>query len=91
MHTITLRLNPAKLANPDLDIRYVLPNLLVEKSESLIQDDGYDYEEDGTDVMLLYLQTMNLEKALICIYDVIANIRVLGNNLNDAVEIIIDE
>ena len=91
MHTITLKLNPAKLANPDLDIRYVLPNLLAEKSELLIQEDGYDYEEDGTDALLLYLQTMNLEKALICIYDVMANVKVLGNNLNDAIEIIIDE
>jgi hypothetical protein len=91
MQTIMLRLNPEKLANPDLDIRYVLPDLLVEKSNSLIIDNGYDYEDFGNRAMLLYLQTNNLEKALVCINDLITNTKVLDNDLSDAVEIILDK
>jgi hypothetical protein len=91
MQTIILRLDPEKLSNPDLDIRYVLPDLLIEESESVILDDGYDYEDSGNNAMLLHLQTTNLEKALACINDVIANTKVLGNDLNGAVEVILDK
>ena len=89
MPSITLRLVPQRLKNPDLDIRYVLPDLLAEKSGGLIEDDGYDYEE-GSDAMLVFLKTTNLEEALACISDVIMNTEVLGNDLKDAVEITTD-
>ena len=43
MPTIALRLDPRELINPDLDIRYALPDLLVERSGGVLSDDGYDY------------------------------------------------
>lgn len=43
MIDIAIRLNPQQLANPDLDIRYLLPDLLAQQSGGQIQDDGYDY------------------------------------------------
>lgn len=90
MHTIVLRLDPAKLANPDADMRYILPDFLAEKSGFLIQDDGYDYE-DETDAMLLYLKTADVEKALVFINDVFAGTRILDNDLKNVVEIIVDK
>jgi hypothetical protein len=89
MHTITLKLFPERLANPDLDIRYLLPDLLVEKSGGLIRDDGYDYEV-GTDAMLIYLLTEDVERAAALITDFIESTQVLGNNLKEGLEILID-
>jgi hypothetical protein len=51
MHTIAIKLHAEHLANPDLDIRYVLPNLLKERSGGIISDDGYDYVGDDNDLV----------------------------------------
>ncbi|HSZ58350.1 MAG TPA: hypothetical protein VK797_21980 [Tepidisphaeraceae bacterium] len=47
MVTIIVQLDAAKLDNPDLDIRYVLPDLLLSRAGGLLSDGGYDYAEDG--------------------------------------------
>lgn len=76
--------------NPNLDLRYVLPDLLAEKSGNLLQDDGYDYCEKSN-AMLVYLTTEDLEKALPTIFAVIENDKVMGNCLKDAAIIAIGE
>ena len=43
MQTIIIVLNPAKLENPDLDLRYDIPDRIHEVSNGAIQDNGYDY------------------------------------------------
>jgi hypothetical protein len=48
MAMVMLQLDPARLSNPDLDIRYALPDLLVERSSGRLTDDGYDYPGDGS-------------------------------------------
>ena len=49
MQTIVIVLNPGKLENPDLDLRYQIPDRIEELSGGLIKDNGYDYidTEDG--------------------------------------------
>jgi hypothetical protein len=89
MHTIILKLFPSRLANPNLDIRYVLPDLLVEKSEGQIEDGGYDYEA-AADTMLIYLLTEDLERAIGCITDLVEGTQVLGNDLKEGMEIVIE-
>jgi hypothetical protein len=84
MYSIVIKLDPEKLVNPDLDLRYVLPDLLAEKSGNLIRDDGYDYGKK-TEHMLVYLTTEDLEKALPIVIDTIENDVVLDNSLKDAV------
>jgi hypothetical protein len=83
MTTLVLSLNSVALANPDLDIRYVLPDLLAERSGGAIEDDGYDYADDPR-TLLLFLRTTDLNAALACIRDVIENVPVLGNDLRPA-------
>jgi hypothetical protein len=90
MHTIILKLDPEGLENPDLDLRYKLPDLLVERSGRRIEDDGYDYARDGyyppgNAPLLLFLKASDLEAALKCIIDVVENTRVLGNDLRKGV------
>jgi hypothetical protein len=80
MHTILIRLDPRLLSNPDLDIRYVLPDLLAERSGGVITDDGYDYVGDRP-FMILFLKVADLDSAIETILDLIENIRVLGNDL----------
>ena len=43
MQTIIMLLNPGKLQNPDLDLRYLVPDRIEEVSASLVKDNGYDY------------------------------------------------
>ncbi len=46
MPTILLELDPQLLANPDADLRYVVPELLCERSGGLLVSDGYEYTPD---------------------------------------------
>ena len=46
MPKIALRLDPGRLENSDLDIRYALPDLLVERPGGALADGGYDYVGD---------------------------------------------
>src|SRR5690349_1083089 len=80
MPTIAIRLHAEDLANPDLDIRYVLPDLLKERSGGIISDDGYDYVGDDND-LVLFLKVTDLQRAVACINDVLTGDRVLGNDL----------
>ena len=43
MQTIVILLDPGKLINPDLDLRYLIPDRIMELTDGAIQDNGYDY------------------------------------------------
>ncbi len=43
MQTIIIVLNPGKLTNPDLDLRYLIPDRVSEITEGAVRDNGYDY------------------------------------------------
>lgn len=89
MIKIILRLDPRRLDNPDLDIRYRLPDLLVERSVGVIQDDGYDYFGD-IPLLDLFLTTDDPERAIAVTVDVIENGLVLGNELRTAVVVAVE-
>jgi hypothetical protein len=78
--TIIVRLEPTKLDNPDLDLRYAIPDEIAERSGGLIESEGYGYAE-GSDLLLLFLGTADLKPALDCVLDVIVNVRLLENDL----------
>jgi hypothetical protein len=84
MATLVVRLDPRKLANPDADLRYLLPDLLAEHSAGILRDDGYDYLGEPP-FLFLFLQASELEPALACVLEVVTNIRVLDNDLRSAV------
>ena len=83
MEGIAIQLDPDLLENPDADLRYVLPGLLRERSGGNIQEDGYDYA-GPRDCMVVFLQVQDYEAALACILEVIAEVRVMGNDLQRA-------
>jgi hypothetical protein len=86
--TIALRVDPRGLANPDLDIRHTLPDLLAEQCGGL-SDDGYDYVGDPP-YLLIFLKSEDVERAIGCILEVIKTCSVLENNLRDSVVVAAD-
>jgi hypothetical protein len=84
METIAIKLDSARLTNPDADMRYVLPDLLTQRSGGVIADDGYDYI-GPSNTMVVFLKVSDLEKGTACINEVISNVRVLENDLRNAV------
>jgi hypothetical protein len=90
MASIVLKLDPARLTNRDLDIRYVLPDLLAEGSDGLLEDGGYDYEE-GSNRLLIYLDTTDLEKAVPYVSNFLSTTIVMGNDLRDGAEMEIED
>jgi hypothetical protein len=92
MHTIIIKLTPGRLTNPDLDIRYVPQDLIVEKSGGRIKNDGYDYDfESGADEMLIYLLAEDPEEAVALITSITEGVPVLGNDLRGATEVRVDD
>jgi hypothetical protein len=89
MHTIAIKLRADRLTNPDLDIRYVLPDLLAQRSGGVISDDGYDYVGDAND-LVVFLKTSDLERATACITDVITTVPVLGNDLRSGAVVAVE-
>jgi hypothetical protein len=88
MDTIAIKLDPALLTNPDADMRYTLSDILAERSGGMIKDDGYDYV-GPSDATVVFLKVSDLERATSCITDVIANVRVLENDLRPAATVAI--
>ncbi len=59
MGHIAIRLNPRDMKNPDLDLRYRIPDLVAKITNGRIEDDAYDYA-DG-DTLVVYLLCENPE------------------------------
>jgi hypothetical protein len=82
--TIILQLDPRRLTNSDLDIRYKLPDLLIERSGGQLSDGGYDYVSDEkTRHLQLYLATDDPDAAIPGIIELLKSVPVLGNDLSN--------
>ncbi len=77
-YTIAIRLDPRELTNPDTDLRYVLPDLIIERSAGALADDGWGYEGEPN-FMVMFLSTSDRETGLEVVLDVIRNETVMGN------------
>ena len=94
MKKLILTLDAAKLKNPDLDLRYVIPDLLTESSNGNIKDNGYDYEEQenpNSPLIAIFLTVTNLPAALENISQLVLSEEVLGNKLASATTLYIEE
>ncbi len=54
MGHIAIKLDPAKLKNPDADLRYRVPDLVAEYTDDSVIDDGYGY--DDRNIMTIFLR-----------------------------------
>ncbi|CAN7775460.1 hypothetical protein LJR084_007857 [Variovorax sp. LjRoot84] len=90
MPAILIRLDPARLANPDLDLRYDIPERLAQASGGLVKSSGFDYE-DCTDAMLIYLSTSSVTEAMRFVVAMLDDEVVHGNRLADAAQVGVSE
>jgi hypothetical protein len=82
--TILIQLDPGKLSNPDLDIRYLLPDMISDRSGGRIVADGYDYVgESRAPCLVLFLKTDDATAALPVVIEVLQTERVLDNDLSE--------
>lgn len=95
MQTIIVLLNPGKLENPDMDLRYCVPDRIQEVSNSVIQDNGYDYidTEEGQPgpLMGIWLETENASENWAMISELFQNEKFKGNDLSKSAQIYISE
>jgi hypothetical protein len=84
MARLRIALDPSKLANPDLDLRYVLPDALCAIPDCGLQDDGFDYSDDSPPLLLIYLTSDAPDKDAELAVRFLRSNAVLENNLLDA-------
>lgn len=53
--SFVLKLSPESLENPDLDLRYLLPDTIAGASHGRIRANGYDYDDGVGPALLLFL------------------------------------
>lgn len=61
MAAIVISMDSRKMANPDLDIRYLLPDRIEEWSKGEVTDDGYDYVDEEGHILAVWLETEDAE------------------------------
>lgn len=95
MQTIIIVLNPAKLQNPDLDLRYLIPERIEEVSGGIIRDNGYDYidTEEGKSgpLMGIWLETEQADEDWHMIKKLFQEEKFKENDLSVSAEIYISE
>lgn len=89
MQTIIIKLDPAKLENADLDLRYYIPDRIEEISNGAIQDNGYDYLDKQ--ILGIWLQTEVASTAYPMIVKLFKEEKFMKNDLSLSVEIYISE
>ena len=89
MQTIIIVLNAEKMSNPDLDIRYTLPERIEEYTNNHVKDNGYDYIS-GTKLGL-WLETDSSVNNVEKIIQLINTERFLENDLSKVAEIYISD
>lgn len=96
MQTIIIVLDPMKLENPDLDLRYCIPDRIAEVSNGVIQDNGYDYIDieggrQDAPLMGIWLETESAKENWPLIIKLFQSEKFIGNDLFLSAEIYISE
>lgn len=89
MQTIILKLDPAKLENPDLDLRYRVPERVEAVSGGRIQDNGYDYLDGNA--LGLWLKAESAAEAWPELVQLLREERFCNNDLSQSAEIYLSE
>lgn len=76
---LVISLDPGSLANPDLDLRYEVPDLLVRESKGAFSDNGYDYTEDQH-MKLFLLCDRGLDDPIWTARSILEGVVILGNS-----------
>ena len=84
MGNIAVRIDPAKLPNPDLDIRYDLPDIVEHLTGGDIIDDGYDYDPEDENTLLVFFSCKDPALSVNYMIEILGKHQVCGNRLLDS-------
>lgn len=91
MQTIIIKLDSQKLVNPDLDMRYTIPDYIETYTDGVVTDNGYDYvNEDGTE-LAIWLDTQDAAAQVQNVIHCLKTKRFCGNDLSQTAQIYISE
>lgn len=90
MPTIALRLEPERLENPDLDLRYELPDAIERETDGAVRPNGYDYGRTS-DALVLFLETRELASAIPAVIAFLERETLLENVLAGRVIVAVSE
>lgn len=91
MNQLIVSVDPSRMENPDLDIRYDLFDFLDELFPDMLKDGGYDYA--GTQPLLLIFIEIRHESPrpqLDSLLDAIQSYQRYGTDFKNAIQIFID-
>ena len=89
MQTIIIVLDSEKMSNPDLDIRYLLPDRIEEYTEGLVKDNGYDHLSENE--LGIWLETEDADANVGRIIKLMKTESILDNDLSQVAEIYVSE
>ena len=89
MQTIIIVLDSRKMQNPDLDIRYILPDRIDEYTNGRASDNGYDYISD--DELAVWLSTEDAERDVKDVIELIKTEKFLDNDLTRCAQVYISD
>lgn len=91
MGHIAIRLNPGLLVNPDLDLRYRIPDLIEETTAGATEDNGYDYAGEDDDTLIVFLRCDSPDREVQTVIEALRKQEICGNWLLDSAVIGISE
>ncbi|MBR6101563.1 MAG: hypothetical protein IKP95_03975 [Ruminococcus sp.] len=89
MQTIIIKLDSARLRNPDLDIISYLPVRAEEYTDNAVSDNGFDYLSD--DVIAVWLETEDAAANAKKVIELMKSERFCDNDLSESAEVYISE
>jgi hypothetical protein len=81
MGTIAIKINPEKLDNADLDLRYLIPDRIEEVTKGKVEDNGYDYSSDDTNSIIVFMSSENPKEDVNDVLEILKNEKFLDNDI----------
>ena len=91
MSAIIISMDSREMENPDLDIRYTLPDRIEEWSGGAVSDDGYDYVDEDGHILAVWLETEDAEGWWPKIVELLKTEKFEDNDLSQSVQVLVSE
>ena len=91
MAAIVISMDSRKMENPDLDIRYILPDRIEEWSGGAVTDDGYDYVDEDGHILAVWLDTEDAEGWWPKVVELLKTEQFMDNDLSQSALVLISE
>lgn len=91
MAAIVISMDSRKMENPDLDIRYLLPDRIEEWSGGAVSDDGYEYVDEEGHILGVWLETEDAESWWLKIVELLKTEKFCENDLSRSALVLISE